>query len=484
MATHNITENIQSGTKARLIPVVADSKKEERATSVLLSSFMFVPQFADAVLSEVGAKIGARSEIKCYTEIVFKSKEQNKLRPDGLIVISRSGKEWSALIESKIGNNELQKEQIEAYLDIAKEVGADALITISNQFATIPTHHPLNVNKVKTRSVDLFHFSWLSLLTKATVISEAKTITDREQAMVLKELVRYLKHPYSGVSAMSSMNSEWKEICNQIQQGAVVKKTSPEVTATASTWQQLLRYMALELTMSTNSMVQISLSRAHVKEPMALLQADMAELSSKHTLSGALSVPNAAGSISITADFMRRVLIISMRVNAPDDKSRATASINWLTRQLKGVVEASDVLVKVIWPGTTVDTQCRLQEIIDDPSCLVPDAMKNIPRAFEVIRVVDMGAKFKAPMVFVETAVAAIQSFYRDAGQNLSKWVAPPPKTKSAGEQNSEDSLGALACEEPSVNESVIEISEPKSWESDTYKQLAVSELPNEESEG
>ena len=50
MSNTDITDNILSGSRARLIPVVADSKKEERATSVLLTGFMVVPQVGDGVL--------------------------------------------------------------------------------------------------------------------------------------------------------------------------------------------------------------------------------------------------------------------------------------------------------------------------------------------------------------------------------------------------------------------------------------------------
>jgi len=456
MANQDISTNIQSGSKARLIPVVADSKKEERATSVLLSTFMLVPNFAEAVLGDAGAKVGARSDIKCYTEIVFKSKAKSKIRPDGLIIITTRGKTWSALVESKIGNSTLTKEQIEDYLDLAKEVGANALITISNQFAIIPTHHPVAVNKNKTRSVELYHFSWLSLLTKASIISGAKSISDREQAFVLRELIRYMDHPYSGVTPMSAMNPEWKDICMEVQQGAVLKKTATEIESTAIAWQQLLRYMSLELSMSTNSICHVQLSRAHAKDPQALLQSNRDELTTKQTLSGSLSVPNAAGPIDVTADIVRKVMIFSMRVNGPQDKSRATASINWLTRQLKDMDE-SDLILKVIWPGITADTQCSMKDAIDDPAKLVPEGLKGIPKAFEVIRVLDMGAKFKGQKVFVEMAVSAVPIFYRDAGQNLNKWVAPPPKTKkeekvegdTIGNQSEERTLKRVIDELP-----------------------------------
>ena len=53
-------------------PNVADSKKEERATSTLLASFTVVPAFALEVFSQAGAFLGKRSKIKCFTEVTFK----------------------------------------------------------------------------------------------------------------------------------------------------------------------------------------------------------------------------------------------------------------------------------------------------------------------------------------------------------------------------------------------------------------------------
>ncbi len=160
---------------ARLMPTVADSKKEERATSCLLASFMVVPAFARDVLSSAGAPVGKRLKIVCYTEVTFKTTEKGKKpRPDGLIVITNGSKQWTAFVESKIGNANLTQEQIEEYLDLAKQYRINALITISNQFATTPTHHPVKIPKNKLRSVELYHFSWLSLKSKAVLLTGNK----------------------------------------------------------------------------------------------------------------------------------------------------------------------------------------------------------------------------------------------------------------------------------------------------------------------
>ena len=189
----NLETILFSGQHARLTPIVSGSKKGERATCCLLSTFMVAPEFAKQVLSEAGAPVGKQLHVECYTKVIFKSgNKSNNSRPDGFIVVNFGSEQWMALVESKIGNSQLSSEQIEGYLDLARMHGINAVITISNQFATPATHHPVEVNKNKLRSVQLYHFSWLSIVSIATLISANKAFEDREQSFLLSEFVRHL----------------------------------------------------------------------------------------------------------------------------------------------------------------------------------------------------------------------------------------------------------------------------------------------------
>lgn len=437
MPKTTILDRIKFGTKARLIPVVVDSKKEERATSVLLSVFMIVRQFAEDVLSEVDGKVGVKAKLQCYTEVVFDTKEGRKIRPDGLVVVTLGKKTWSALIESKVGSAEHTKEQIEAYLDLAKEVGADAVVTISNQFATKPTHHPIAVNKAKIRTTGLYHLSWLFILSKASVLSHARAIDDPEQGIILRELFRYLDHPSSGVSPMSSMNTGWKNVCAKVQQNVPLKKTDDDVLMTASAWHQLVRYLSLQLSMQTGAEAELSLKRSHTKDADALMRYTVEEMTNEHCLTAAISVPNTASDIKLTADLTRRVVMFSMKVNGNQEVVRPTAGINWLTRQLKAL-EQSDLSIKVVWPGRTNSTHAPLVEAIQDADKLVPEGQKEVPKEFEVQRVIDLGRKFSGQRVFIEQLAEALPIFYADVGERLSNWIAPPPKTRKM-EENEDD---------------------------------------------
>lgn len=432
---------LSSANKARLIPTLPDSKKEEKATSCLLSTFMVVPEFARQVLSDAGAPVGKRIHIECYTEVVFKSSESGKnSRPDGLIVIKGGSKTWVALVESKIANNQLSQEQVEEYIDLARRHGIDSVITISNQFATIPTHHPIKINKKKLRSVQLFHFSWLSLVSKAILISDNKVLEDAEQSFILNELVQYLNHESSGVSALAKMHSDWKESCTNIQQGVALSKNSDIVRNTVSSWHQLQRHLSLKLSMSIGSQVTIHLNRQRANDAELNLQEDCATLSHKNQLDTDFVVKNAASNLHFCADFSRRTVTVSMKLEAPKDKSRATAPINWLTRQLKEV-ETELTYIRVHWPGRILMTSATLQEAIDDPIVLLPPGEKVLPSYMEVARVIDLAGKFKGARTFVEISWNELESFYRDVGQHLSKWIPKAPKIKDPEKEGENISL-------------------------------------------
>ena len=427
----DIQSQLTSGQLARLIPSISDSKKEEKATSIALASFMAVPEFAASVLGGIGVSVGKRTKIECYTEVVFKHavKESDK-RPDGLIIVKTGSRVWSALVESKIGRAELQQDQIESYLSLAKQLKVDALITFSNQFAPSPSHHPIKISATKTRSVDLFHFSWLSLKSMAAILVSEKKMADPDQAYIMSEVVRYLDSESSGVESFSRMPQSWKDLCMAIQNGATVSKNSEMVVESVGAWHQLLRQLALDLSIAIGESVEISLTRQNIKDPESLLTQEATQLITSGSLDTELTIPNAAAKLKVTADVARKVVFVSMKIDAPKDTKRATASINWLLRQLRNK-DVGNLSIRAYWPrkmGTTIES---IEALREDPSILVPEGSNVIPTSLEVCRVIDLGARFKGARTFVEDVTAVIPSFYKDAGQELSNWIPKAPTVKT-----------------------------------------------------
>ena len=223
-----LPEYLESGEVARLIPVIADSRREQRVVSVFLATLSAVPNLAQPLLSGVGARLGKRSAIDTFIEVAVTGHKDAKDRPDGLIVVSSGKKTWKALVEAKIGTAGLGDETVNRYLQIARDSGIDAVITVSNQFVARPGHSPVNAPKNLTRRVGLYHWSWKLILTEAILLQIRGAVTDPDQAFILREFVRFLAHDSVGVSGFETMPSHWREAVTLVKSGGVIRKTSPQ----------------------------------------------------------------------------------------------------------------------------------------------------------------------------------------------------------------------------------------------------------------
>ncbi len=424
---------LASGERARLIPVLADTSKEGRITSSTLAAFMSVDEFAKGLLDSVGVRLGKTSKVECFTEIVLQGKDRSasKIRPDGLIVVTTGKKQWSALVEAKIGKAELQSEQVETYLDLAKEHKIDCVITISNQFAASPTHHPLTVSKTKTRSVSLFHWSWTYLIAEAVMWVKYHGVTDPDQAYILEELVRYLQHDSSGVTSFDRMNSTWKDVCSSVQNRITLKKSAQEVLDSVGSWHQFIRNVSLHLSLAIGETTTIYLKKAHRDDANKRLDDDAAQLAHEQTLTAEFDIPDAASRIKLTADVETRSVTACMRVKAPEERATTKGRINWFVGQLKKTTHP-DVAIRAIWPSRAPDTMATLSTIREQGiEALLCDNSSLKPTAFEVTLTRDLGAKFKGAKTFIQESEPLLLEFYEQAGQHIKEWVAPPPKIKT-----------------------------------------------------
>tara|TARA_R110002049_G_scaffold242994_1_gene416781 strand:- start:40 stop:588 length:549 start_codon:yes stop_codon:yes gene_type:complete len=176
-------EFVVRGDEARLIPVVADTNREQRAVSVLLAALCSVFEFRQAMLASLGIRVGSRASLEAWTEVVLAHDDDpgKNDRPDGLIVLGTGRKQWVALVEAKIGNAELGEEQLKHYLQQAKRNKLDAVITVTNQFVALPQHHPVKVPKTLLKGVALFHWSWMYAVTQATLLLESGEVESSDQ---------------------------------------------------------------------------------------------------------------------------------------------------------------------------------------------------------------------------------------------------------------------------------------------------------------
>ncbi|PCJ90013.1 MAG: hypothetical protein COA57_00230 [Flavobacteriales bacterium] len=149
---------------ARLIPTLKTGD-EMALTSIFLSILRLVKEYREGLFKEL--KLSKGGKVFYYTEASFP--EIHKSRIDGLIVIVKSGViKDAAFFEMKNKNNTVNKDQVEAYLDISKKLGVNKLVTVSNEFVADPSHSPVKVRVPK--NISLYHFSWTYLLTRGQLL--------------------------------------------------------------------------------------------------------------------------------------------------------------------------------------------------------------------------------------------------------------------------------------------------------------------------
>ncbi|MAB25150.1 MULTISPECIES: hypothetical protein [Pseudomonas] len=414
---------------ARLIPVVADTNREQRAASIFLAALRGVYEFRQVMFASLGHRVSARARMGAWTEVALECDLDipKKDRPDGLVQLVTGSKQWAALIEAKIGSNEVGEEQLKRYLLQAKKNKIDAVITITNQFVALPNHHPVKIPKTLLKGVELYHWSWMYAVTQATLLLDSGDITSPDQRFILEEVLRYFSHDSSGATRFDSMNREWKEVVAKVKSGAVLSKSTEEVENTVSSWHQEQRDLCLVMSRKLGRQIKQKISKSHRNDPVQRLKDDCELLAKEHKLTCCLTIPDAAADLDITADLTKRTITCAMRLGAPQDKVRSSARVNWLIKQVSKA-NADGFYVKAIRPGRAEETQTPLATLLADGNALETLSTNVVPSAFEVFYMADLGARFSGAKVFIEELEKAVPHFYQEVGQKLRAWVAPPPK--------------------------------------------------------
>jgi len=401
--------------------VGSGEEQEKRATSALLATMMGVRPFARSLTHHFDAPAGL---VETYLEVQFPLGEKIVI-PDGVIRVQRAGKDWTGLLEVKTGDGQLHRQQVENYLDVAREQGFDAVITVSNEIAPGAGEHPVEVDKRKLRGkVALFHLSWSEVLHEARMTLEHRGVADAQQAWLLHEFVRYLQHPRSGATGFEDMGSAWVQVRESVAAGTL-RPGDRKAPAVAQSWIRLVRQLRLGLTAELGVGVTQVLPRKVASDPVARVQAATAQLAAQGRLDATLRVPGAVGPITVVADLRTSQVRTGVRVPAPQEGS-AQRRVQWLLRQLKDA--PADLLVEASFTGRSETTCEQLQLVRETPLVLVPDKAADIA-AFTLVRGTALGTKRSGVKnAFVPSVIDAVHAFYRQVVQPLKPWVPAAPK--------------------------------------------------------
>jgi hypothetical protein len=418
-------ESVEDGWHAaRLIPTVGirnDEEREKRATSSLLAVLGAVPEFGRAIVGELGAP---RGRISTYTEVQLKDPAGKVHIPDGAIVAERGKSKWRCLVEVKTRNAPLSEPQVNRYLDLAREHGLDAVLTISNQITPSAKESPVDVDRRKLRHVKLYHLSWWRILTEAIVQHRFHGISDPDQAWILGELVAYLDAEGSGASGFQDMGDKWVKVRNGAAQGTL-RPADSEVREVAERWDQFVEYLCLGLGQDLGA--EVRPLRPRKQTTFARHEAIAEDLAESGKLKASLRVPDAIAPIAVEADLRTRQVTTSVVVKAPR-QHRPLTRVSWMLRQLEQA--PSDLRVEVSFANVQETSAVLLSEAHEDPRVVLSTAdPKRQPRSFRLTLARPMGTKRgKGERSFVRDTRQQTIDFYRKLVQDLRAWQAPAPK--------------------------------------------------------
>lgn len=422
----------------RLFPTVRianTAEAEMRATAALLATVRAVSEFGRTIVKLAGGPAG---RITCYTEVPYVDRSQvppGVLRPDGLLVVNRGAKRWRCFVEVKVNSNAIEQDQIEKYLQLAKQEEVDAVITVSND-ASIDG---LGFTKNQLRGIELLHLSWDRLLSEARVLRGQGGVDDSDQQWLLDEWIQYVSDPASRIIDPPSLGAYFGELLTAAREnhlaGAVLA-----VKDVCAHWDGFLKKAAHRLRARLGVEVNPGMTAAE-KQSHEVRIANLQRLvQTESRLVGSLKVRNAASNINIDVLLPQRAVRFGIEVKAPTT-GRQLTRLKWMTRQLTKAPPTARI--QVHW-DKKLRSQARLSDLDDELRCLCLDAHgQPIPadvhaRYFTVEWTQDLQKpKGRSTAPILDGIMADLEKFYREVVEGIVAFVPPAPKLPVPSVQDS-----------------------------------------------
>jgi hypothetical protein len=262
------------------------------------------------------------------------------------------------------------------------------------------------------------------------VQADHRGISDPDQAYILNELIRYLSDTRSGAVALDSMGPSWAKVRDGARD-ATLRKTDPDVAAVTARWDDLIRYLGLELTKRLGRDVQQVLG-SNESTPAARQASLRDSLANEGRLFAELRIPDAVGTLSVVADLRARQVTAWSVVDAPKEGG-SKRRVTWVLRQLASAPDNLTIEALVARSKTSLATS--LAAARETPETLYPDGGKEI-RQCKLSLSLNLGLKRDAGRgSFIASVMEVAETFYKDVLQNLRSWKAAPPKLKERIEE-------------------------------------------------
>lgn len=422
----------------RLFPTIrigSVAEAEIRATSALLATLRAVSEFGRVIVKLAGGPAG---KLDCYAEVPYEDRSQVPpvaLRPDGLLVAKRAGKTWRCFLEVKVGSNALEREQIEKYLQLARQEEVSALITISNEAAINGGLPFTGVSKNLLKGVTVVHLSWERLLSEARLLRGQDRVADADQQWILDEWIQYVSDPASKIVDPPSLGPRFGDLLTAAKEGNLAG-VALAVREVCGNWDGFLQKVADRLRADLHVEVSAAMTSAERQDNELRLRNLQNIAVSEGRLTGTLKVKNAASDITIDILLSARAVRFGIEVKAPSE-GRQLTRLKWMTKQLgKAPPEA---LLHVDWDQRKLKSQARVADALMDAACLTRDVHLQpipadaMPRAFSVEWTQDL-QRGKGKAVVLDGVMADLEKFYALVVEGIAAFVPRAPKLPAPAE--------------------------------------------------
>lgn len=419
------------GTKVTLFPAVKTSEKEIRNVSILLRVMELVPSFAGDLLKPIGRHVGKQSQAQYLCEVFIDGDKKN--RPDGFIKI----KKWSAIVEAKVGSNDIKADQLKRYVDLAKNKPIDAVITISNQMIANPSHHPtFSLTSIESRRLSLYHFSWQYIFTTLCLWSEREDELDPEQVEILSDFKNFLSSSESGMLSFKQMGKNWRCLMDDIRVltgSESLSLNNPNVEASVDDWFSVERALCLQLCNKLKSPVKVKMPRNFLRGNFT---SDRRAYGKKEfveslILSSAFQIQNAADNLKLEADLEQKKIRAFMTIEANADRTTTKGRINWLKNMLSKVDDEFSEQVYVLMHWRQADTKSFTLKDFREINNFDVNFPRNPVSGFTLQMICSKTRSFESPTLFVRELENLVVNFYEQIGENLKKWTPKPPQIET-----------------------------------------------------
>jgi len=392
----SVEELTSKTNKPRLVPTF--KQPERNLLSVFMSLIEMVPLVRSEFLKTCGYSSGKTCNFQSHMEVSYKGAKMPDVRPDGLFACQRGSNEWAAFIEAKAGKSPIRPEQIIEYLELAAQVDVGTVITISNEFARLPTELPYHVAANKRRKCEVYHFAWADIRTFLEGLKSNPELGDVEEK-VLSECLEFFWEATSGIQTFDAMPPDWPKFVESSGTALGFGSKTPGITEIVHGWLQERRDLCSKLVHETGAHVDLGHEAGVRADKNLRLKVDRKMLADEYRLSAHYLFKISKVKLNLLADLRACKTILTLEIAPPPNK-KAKAVVNWMVAQLEGL-ELADAFVFFDWKGRGHVPAIPVTELILNPVLAYED-QKDAPKSIQIIRDKHDVRRFKSRKLFIE----------------------------------------------------------------------------------